>query len=86
MSFVIFATWVLVGLLAGLLAGLVMKPGGYGLKRDIILGLVGGIAGGWIFRAFGVFPGAGIVAVAVVAFVGAAIPIVAQRQIWPTTP
>ena len=84
MSFVIFATWVLVGLLAGLLAGLVMKPGGYGLKRDIILGLVGGIAGGWIFRAFGVFPGAGIVAVAVVAFVGAAIPIVAQRKFWPT--
>jgi len=84
MSFVIFATWVLVGLLAGLLAGLVMKPGGYGLKRDIILGLVGGIAGGWIFRAFGVFPGAGIVAVAVVALVGAAIPIVAQRKFWPT--
>ena len=84
MSFVIFATWVLVGLLAGLLAGWVMKRGGYGLKRDIILGLVGGIAGGWIFRAFGVFPGAGIVAVAVVAFVGAAIPIVAQRKFWPT--
>jgi uncharacterized membrane protein YeaQ/YmgE (transglycosylase-associated protein family) len=84
MSFVIFATWVLVGLLAGLLAGLVMKPGGYGLKRDIILGLVGGIGGGWIFRAFGVFPGAGLVAVAVVAFIGAAIPIVAQRKFWPT--
>src|SRR5947207_13642665 len=84
MSFVIFATWVLVGLLAGLLAGLVMKPGGYGFKRDIILGLVGGIAGGWIFRAFGVFPGAGIVAVAVVALVGAPIPIAAQCKVWPT--
>jgi uncharacterized membrane protein YeaQ/YmgE (transglycosylase-associated protein family) len=84
MSFVIFATWVLVGLLAGLLAGLVMKQGGYGLKRDITLGLVGGIGGGWIFRSFGVFPGAGIVAVAVVAFVGAAIPIVVQRRFWPT--
>ena len=84
MSFAVFVTWVLVGLSAGLLAGLVMKRGGYGLKRDIILGLVGGIAGGWIFRAFGVFPGAGIVAVAVVAFVGAAIPIVAQRKFWPT--
>jgi uncharacterized membrane protein YeaQ/YmgE (transglycosylase-associated protein family) len=83
MSFVIFATWVLVGLLAGLLAGLVMKPGGYGLKRDIILGVAGGIGGGWVLRAFGVFPGAGIVAVAVVAFIGAAIPIVAQRKFWP---
>jgi uncharacterized membrane protein YeaQ/YmgE (transglycosylase-associated protein family) len=84
MSFVIFATWVLVGLLAGLLAGLVMKPGGYGLKRDIILGVAGGIGGGWVLRAFGVFPGAGIVAVAIVAFIGAAILIVAQRKFWPT--
>jgi hypothetical protein len=30
------------------------------------------------------FTGAGIVAVAVVAFIGAAIPIVAQRKFWPT--
>jgi uncharacterized membrane protein YeaQ/YmgE (transglycosylase-associated protein family) len=84
MSFVIFATWVLVGLLAGLLAGLVMKHGGYGLKRDIILGLVGSIGGSALLRTVGVFSGAGIVAVAVVAFIGAAIPIVAQRKIWPT--
>src|SRR5881628_143756 len=83
MSFVIFATWVLVGLLAGLLAGLVMKRGGYGLKRDITLGLVGSIGGSVLLRTVG-FPGAGIVAVAVVAFIGAAIPIVAQRKIWPT--
>jgi uncharacterized membrane protein YeaQ/YmgE (transglycosylase-associated protein family) len=84
MSFVMFVTWVLVGVLAGLLAGLVMKPGGYGLKRDIILGLVGSIGGGWIFRAVGVFPGAGIVVTAVVAFIGAAILIVAQRTLRPT--
>jgi len=83
MSFVIFATWVLVGLLAGLLAGLVMKRGGYGLKRDITLALVGSIGGSVLLRTVG-FPGAGIVAVAVVAFIGAAIPIVAQRKIWPT--
>src|SRR3989454_12395952 len=84
MSFVIFATWVLVGLLAGLLAGLVMKRGGYGLKRDIILGLVGSIGGSTLLRTVGVFTGAGIVAVAVVAFIGTGIPIVAQRKIWPT--
>src|SRR5713226_6035211 len=84
MSFVIFATWVLVGLLAGLLAGLVMKREGYGLKRDIILGLVGSIGGSVLLRTLGVFTDAGIIAVAVVAFIGAAIPIVAQRKIWPT--
>src|SRR2546430_15538679 len=83
MSFVIFATWVLVGLLAGLLAGLVMKRGGYGLKRDITLALVGSIGGSVLLRTVR-FPGAGVVAVAVVAFIVAAIPIVAQRQIWTT--
>jgi len=62
MSFAMFVTWVLVGVLAGVLAPLVMKRGGYGLKKDVILGLVGSIGGSWIFRAAGVFPGTGIVA------------------------
>src|SRR5712691_6243336 len=84
MSFVVFATWVLVGLLAGLLAGWVIKRGGYGLKRDIILGLAGSIGGSALLRTVGVFTEAGIVVVAVVAFVGAVIPIVVQRKFWPT--
>lgn len=84
MSFVIFVTWVLVGLSAGLLAGLVMKPGGYGLKRDVIFGLAGGIGAGVLLRTLGVLTGAGIVVAAVIAFIGAAIPIVVQRQVWPT--
>jgi len=84
MSFAVFVTWVLVGLSAGLLAGLVMKRGGYGLKRDIILGLVGSVGANVILRTLGVLTGAGIFVVAVVALIGAAIPIVAQRKFWPT--
>jgi len=84
MRFGMFVTWVLVGALAGVLAGLVVKRGGYGLKNDIILGLVGSIGAGWIFRAVGVFPEAGIVATAFVAFVGAAVLLVAQRKLRPT--
>ena len=84
MSFGMFVTWVLVGALAGVLAGLVVKRGGSGLKNDIILGLVGSIGAGWIFRAVGVFPEAGIVATAFVAFVGAAVLLVAQRKLRPT--
>jgi uncharacterized membrane protein YeaQ/YmgE (transglycosylase-associated protein family) len=79
-----FVTWVLAGLLAGVLAGVVVKRGGYGLRWDITLGLVGRIGGSFILRSLGVFPGAGIVAAAVVAFIGATIPIVAQRKFWPT--
>jgi uncharacterized membrane protein YeaQ/YmgE (transglycosylase-associated protein family) len=84
MSFSMFVTWVLLGVLAGVLAGLVAKRGGYGLKTDIVLGLVGSIGLSWIFRAVGVFPDAGIVAMAFVAFIGAAIAIAAQRKLRPT--
>lgn len=84
MSFAMFVTWVLVGVLAGVLAGLVMKRGGYGLKNDIILGLVGSIGGSWIFRSVGIFPETGIVAMVGVAALGAVIPIIAQRKIRPT--
>ena len=84
MSFTMFVTWVLVGVVAGVLAGLVMKRGGYGLKKDVIFGLVGSIGLSWMFRAVGMFPEAGIVAMAFVAAVGAGIPIVAQRKFWPT--
>jgi uncharacterized membrane protein YeaQ/YmgE (transglycosylase-associated protein family) len=84
MSFSMFVAWVLVGVLIGVLAGLVMKRGGYGLKTDIILSLAGAIGGGWIFRALGIFPEAGILAMAFVAAGGAAVPIVAQRTLMAT--
>ena len=75
-----FLMWILAGVLAGLLAGWVMKRGGYGLRWDITLGLVGSIGGSWILRSLGFYPGAGIIATAVVAFIVAVIPIVAQRK------
>src|SRR5881628_3801569 len=79
-----FLTWILAGLLAGLLAGWVMTRGGYGLKWDITLGIVGSIGGSWILRTLGIFPGAEMVAVAVIAFMGATIPIIVQRKFFAT--
>ena len=84
MSFSMFVTWVLVGVLVGVLAGLVMKRGGYGLKKDVILGLAGAIVGSWIFRALGMFPEAGIVAMVFVAAIGAIVPIIVQRKFLST--
>ena len=85
MEFGMFVSWVVVGLLAGWLAGFAMKAGGYGLIRDMVLGLVGGVVGGWIFRALGVSVSGGIFPTVLVAFVGAVIVIVAQRKLWYTT-
>jgi uncharacterized membrane protein YeaQ/YmgE (transglycosylase-associated protein family) len=83
MSFIMFATWLLVGALAGVLAGLVMKRGGHGLKADIFLGLAGSIGASWIFRSL-VYSGGGMFTGAVVAGIGAVIPIIVQRVVWPT--
>jgi uncharacterized membrane protein YeaQ/YmgE (transglycosylase-associated protein family) len=48
----VLLTWVVVGLIAGWLAGLIMRGGGYGLAGDIIIGVVGGMLGGWISTTF----------------------------------
>lgn len=45
---------IIVGLLAGWLAGQLIRGNGYGMFADILLGLVGGVIGGWIFAVFGV--------------------------------
>lgn len=46
---------ILVGAISGRLAGLIMDSRG-GIIRNIILGLVGGAVGNWIFRALDIMP------------------------------
>jgi uncharacterized membrane protein YeaQ/YmgE (transglycosylase-associated protein family) len=76
-----FAAMILIGLLTGWLARSVMKDGGYGLIGDFALGLLGSSAASAIW-ALGVAPNAGNLATAGIAFLGATILIVAQRQVW----
>lgn len=45
MSLVYF---LIVGAVAGWLAGLFMKGSGFGLLGNIIIGIIGGILGGWL--------------------------------------
>jgi uncharacterized membrane protein YeaQ/YmgE (transglycosylase-associated protein family) len=45
-------SWIIVGLIAGFLAGQVMRGGGYGLIGDIIIGVLGGLLGGWAASYF----------------------------------
>ena len=44
----------LLGCLAGFCAGKLMKGGGYGLIMNCVLGLCGGVRGGWLFDLLGV--------------------------------
>ena len=48
----IFA-WIILGLVAGFIGSKIVNKTGEGLILDIILGIVGAIAGGWLFNMFG---------------------------------
>jgi len=82
MNLGMFATLVLVGLLTGWLAGFAMKDGGHGRIWDLVLGLVGSTVAGEILAVLGVAADTGIFVAAMVAFAGAAVVIIAQRQVW----
>jgi uncharacterized membrane protein YeaQ/YmgE (transglycosylase-associated protein family) len=58
-----------------------MKGGGYGVVMDIVLGLLGGIIGGWVLGALGIWPGAGIIGSIIVAFIGAVILVALSRML-----
>jgi uncharacterized membrane protein YeaQ/YmgE (transglycosylase-associated protein family) len=48
----IFA-WIILGLLAGFIGSKIVNKRGEGLILDLVLGIVGAIAGGWLFNLFG---------------------------------
>jgi uncharacterized membrane protein YeaQ/YmgE (transglycosylase-associated protein family) len=45
--------WIILGLIAGFIASKIVNRQGEGLFVDIILGIVGGLVGGWLFEFFG---------------------------------
>ena len=74
--------WVIVGIIAGWLAKMVI-PGEApkGVLGDLVIGVVGAIAGGWTFNYFG-HPGATGVNIGsvLVAFIGAVVVLWLMRQ------
>jgi uncharacterized membrane protein YeaQ/YmgE (transglycosylase-associated protein family) len=58
-SLIQFIVWIIVGLLGGSIAGLIIRRErrGFGIWRNLGLGLAGAFVGGLLFRLFGLFPG-----------------------------
>lgn len=66
------AVWfILIGLAAGWLAGQILGVGGQGLVGDLIVGVIGALLGGFLFRVVGISVGGGLLGSLVVATVGA---------------
>jgi uncharacterized membrane protein YeaQ/YmgE (transglycosylase-associated protein family) len=79
--------WIVVGLLGGGLAGALTtwERGGFGLFRNLALGLVGALIGGLLFRVLGIWPGLDKIAISlrdvIAAFVGSLV-VLAALWIW----
>jgi uncharacterized membrane protein YeaQ/YmgE (transglycosylase-associated protein family) len=82
-----FIVWIVMGLLGGSLAGLIMtrERKGFGLARNMGLGLAGAIVGGLLFRLLRLLPGLDQISISLrdvlAAFVGSLI-VLAAIWLW----
>jgi uncharacterized membrane protein YeaQ/YmgE (transglycosylase-associated protein family) len=79
--------WIIIGLLGGSLAGLLVKRErrGFGVARNLGIGLIGAVIGGLLFRLFGLFPGLDKVTISlrdvISAFIGSLL-VLAALWLW----
>jgi len=76
--------WALIGLVAGFLASKLVTGHGKGVFADIIVGIIGALAGGFLFEILNInftIPGHTIITEMVIAFVGAVILLVIMRVV-----
>ena len=48
-----FLAWIVLGVIAGFIGSKIVNRRGEGMLLDILLGVVGAFAGGWLFHIFG---------------------------------
>jgi uncharacterized membrane protein YeaQ/YmgE (transglycosylase-associated protein family) len=66
-------TTLVVGGVAGWLAGLIMKGGGFGIVGNIIVGVLGALAGGYLFDVLNISIASGIVGSLITAVIGSVV-------------
>ncbi len=74
-----FIAWILIGLVAGWLAGKIARGRGFGCIADVILGLIGAVLGGWIFKHLGILGGGWLYSLAA-ATIGAVLLVLIARM------
>ena len=63
----------LIGAIAGWLAGKLMKGGGFGLLLNIVIGIIGGIVGNWLFATLGISFTSGVLGDILTGAIGASV-------------
>jgi uncharacterized membrane protein YeaQ/YmgE (transglycosylase-associated protein family) len=71
-----FVYFLLIGGIAGWLAGLFMKGRGFGILGNVVVGVIGALLGGFLFRLLGLSSDGSILGTLVVSFVGAVVLLV----------
>jgi uncharacterized membrane protein YeaQ/YmgE (transglycosylase-associated protein family) len=75
--------WIILGLIAGFVGSKIVNKRGEGLIRDILLGVVGAVVGGWLFHMFGAAGVTGLNLYSlVVAVIGAIVVLVLYHAIF----
>ncbi|MDE7109811.1 MAG: GlsB/YeaQ/YmgE family stress response membrane protein [Muribaculaceae bacterium] len=49
-----FVWYILIGIVSGAVAGKLMRGGGFGWIVNLVVGIIGGVLGGWIFGILGI--------------------------------
>ncbi len=52
-----FVAWIILGLISGFIASKIVNNRGEGIAGDILLGIIGAVVGGWLFKNYGHFTG-----------------------------
>ena len=77
-----FLAWIVLGLVAGFIGSKIVNKSGEGILLDIVLGIVGAVAGGWLFNTFGAAGVTGLNLYSLlVAVIGAVVVLVAYHAI-----
>jgi len=64
---------IIIGAIAGWLAGNLMKGGGFGFLKNMILGIIGGVVGNYVFETLGISLVDNVLGDIIEGFIGAAI-------------